>query len=112
MSRNNSNKTEVPDPEVAPVAEQRRFSAETKVRIMKEAKACTEAGELGALLRREGIYSSYLHRWRQARDRGQLNALKTKKRGPKPAADKKTRKELKKVKYELINALDPNLKRL
>lgn len=100
MSRNNSNKTDVLDPEVAAMAERRRFSAETKLRILEEAEACTDPGEIGALLRREGIYSSYLHRWRQARDRGQLNGLKAKKRGAKPAADKETLEELEKLKRE------------
>lgn len=80
MSRD---ETDVPDPEVVPTAKRRRFTAEEKLRILEEADACTEPGELGALLRREGIYSSYLSRWRRARDRGQLQALSPKKRGPK-----------------------------
>ena len=50
---------------------------------MAEADACTELGEIGALVRREGIHSSYLSRWRRARDRGELDGLKAKKRGPK-----------------------------
>jgi hypothetical protein len=58
MSRNETN---IPDPEVVPTAKRRRFTTQEKVRILKEADACTEPGELGALLRREGIYSSYLH---------------------------------------------------
>jgi transposase-like protein len=69
------------------MAERRRFSAEEKLRIVEEADACTEPGEIGALLRREGIYSSYLSRWRQARDRGQLMALGAQQRGPKSATD-------------------------
>ena len=87
MSRNGNERTEMPDPEVVPVAQRRRFSAGEKLRILEEAEACTEAGEIGAILRREGIYSSYLSRWRQARDRGQLTALGTQQRGPKPAMD-------------------------
>ena len=63
MSRNEKN---VPDPEVVPVAERRQFNAAYKLRILKEADQCTEPGELGALLRREGLYSSYLSRWRRA----------------------------------------------
>jgi transposase len=87
MSRNGDERTEVPDPEVVPMAQRRRFTAEEKLRIVEEADACTEPGEIGALLRREGIYSSYLSRWRQARDREQLTALGAQQRGPKPAAD-------------------------
>jgi len=87
MSRNANERTEMPDPEVVPVAQRRRFSAGEKLRILEEAEACTEPGEIGALLRREGVYSSYLSRWRQARDRGQLTELGPQQRGPKPATD-------------------------
>jgi transposase len=87
MSRDGDERTEMPDPEVVPVAQRRRFTASEKLRILEEAEACTEPGEIGALVRREGIYSSYLSRWRQARDRGQLTALGAQQRGPKPATD-------------------------
>jgi transposase-like protein len=87
MSRNGDEREEMPDPEVVPMAERRRFTAGEKLRILEEAEACTEPGEIGALVRREGIYSSYLSRWRQARDRGQLTALGSQQRGPRPAAD-------------------------
>jgi transposase len=94
MSRNGNERPNVPDPEVVPMADRRRFSAEEKLRIVEEADACTEPGEIGALLRREGIYSSYLSRWRQARDRGQLTALGPQQRGPKPATDAALVREL------------------
>lgn len=97
MSRN---ETSIPDPEVVPTAKRRRFTTQEKVRILKEADACTEPGELGALLRREGIYSSYLSRWRRARDRGELQALRPKRRGPKSAADRGLTKELAKLQRE------------
>jgi transposase len=97
MSRN---ETSIPDPEVVPTAKRRRFTTQEKVRILKEADACTEPGELGALLRREGIYSSYLSRWRRARDRGELQALSPKRRGPKSAADSGLTKELAKLQRE------------
>jgi transposase-like protein len=74
---------ERPDPEVKAPVKRRQFSAKEKLRILEEADACTEPGEIGALVRHEGIYSSYLSRWRRARDRGQLNGLRVKKRGPK-----------------------------
>ena len=70
--------------EVLAKAVRRRFSAKDKVRILKLADACSQPGELGALLRKEGIYSSYLTSWREARDRGELEALSPKKRGPRP----------------------------
>ena len=69
----------VPEVEVTGKAERRRFSAEYKSKILKEADSCRHPGELGALLRREGLYSSNLTAWRAARDRG----LAPKKRGPK-----------------------------
>jgi transposase-like protein len=84
MSRNEKDRTTIPDPEVALAAERRQFSAKEKLRILEEADACTSKEEIGALIRREGIYSSYLSRWRRARDRGRLTALGAKKRGPKP----------------------------
>ena len=72
-----------PDVEVVAKAERRRFTAEYKRRIVREADRCTKSGEIGALLRREGLYSSHLVTWRAARDRGELEGLSPKKRGPK-----------------------------
>jgi transposase-like protein len=71
------------DPEVTPKAERRRFTAEYKLRILAEADACTKPGEIGALLRREGLYSSHLDRWRKLRRKGSLQGLAPQKRGPK-----------------------------
>ena len=56
--------------------------------VVREADACTKPGEIGALLRREGLYSSHLVDWRRARDQGQLEALAPKRRGPKPDPDR------------------------
>ena len=64
-----------PDAEVVAKAERRRFTAEYKRRIVREADRCTKSGEIGALLRREGLYSSHLVTWRAARDRGELEGL-------------------------------------
>jgi len=58
-----------PDPEVVPQATARQFSAEYKRRILEEADRCTRPGEIGALLRREGLYASTLSRWREQRAR-------------------------------------------
>jgi transposase-like protein len=74
---------EVPDPEVVPRAKRRQFSAEYKLRILTEADQCSQRGEIGALLRREGLYSSHLTTWRKQRDRGQLQGLTPQKRGRK-----------------------------
>jgi transposase-like protein len=73
----------VPDPEVSLKAKRRTFSAEYKLRILDEARACRTPGERGALLRREGLYSSHLTHWRSELRDGALNGLKPKKRGPK-----------------------------
>jgi transposase-like protein len=85
MSQEGGGEKARPDSEVKTLS--RRFSAKEKLRILEEADACTEPGEIGALLRREGIYSLYLSRWRRARDRGQLDGLSKKKRGPKRTVD-------------------------
>jgi len=69
--------------EVSEKVTRRRFSAEYKVRVLREADACSQVGEIGALLRREGIYSSHLSTWRAQAKRGELAALAPKKRGPK-----------------------------
>lgn len=74
-----------PATEVTAKAKRRRFTAEYKRRILKEADAC-DRGELGALLRREGLYSSHLVDWRRARDAGELAGLTPRKRGPKAQA--------------------------
>jgi transposase len=75
--------TDVPDPEVVPKAKRRMFSAKYKLRILEEADSCTEAGQVGALLRREGLYSSHLTTWRRQRDEGVLKGLSPQKRGRK-----------------------------
>ena len=74
----------VPDPELVEKARRRKFTAEYKLSIVAEADACTRPGELGALLRREGLYSSHLTTWRAQRDRAALDGLEPKPRGPKP----------------------------
>jgi len=71
----------VADPEVSEKAKRRRFSAEYKLRILLEADACTEPGEIGALLRREGLYSSHLGVWRRQREEGTIQGLTPRKRG-------------------------------
>jgi len=73
-----------PDPEVPEKARRRRFTATYKLKILEEADRCSESGEIGALLRREGLYSSLLSKWREQREAGVLAGLTPKKRGRKP----------------------------
>ena len=65
----------LPNPEVSERAKRRRFTAAYKLRIVQEADAAAEFGQVGALLRREGLYSSQLAVWRRLRDAGALSAL-------------------------------------
>jgi transposase-like protein len=65
----------------------RRFTVEYKLRILREADRCKQSGQLGALLRREGLYSSHLSTWRQQRDEGMLTGLTPKRRGRKANPD-------------------------
>lgn len=99
------------DTEVAEKATRRRFTAEYKQHILKLADACTETGDLGALLRREGLYASTLAYWRRQRDKGTLSALNPKKRGRKASEHvplireaEKLRKENERLKERLRKA--------
>jgi transposase len=80
----------IPDPQVSEKARRRWFSAEYKLRILEDAEGA-QPGEIGSLLRREGLYSSHLAKWRQQRREGTLQAL-SKKRGRKPRPDAGTRR--------------------
>lgn len=73
-----------PDPEVVEKPKRRQFTGDYKRRIVKEADACTKPGEIGALLRREGLYSSVLSSWRRQVNAEGANGLTPKKRGRKP----------------------------
>lgn len=72
------------NPEVPEKAKRRRFDASYKLRVLEEAERCGETGQVGELLRREGLYSSHLTTWRKQRDEGALQGLGPKKRGRKP----------------------------
>ena len=85
---------EVPDPEVVARPKRRRFTAEYKLRVVREADACKGVGEIGALLRREGLYSSHLVQWRRQREEAARTQLKARKRGPKPKLQDPRVKEL------------------
>jgi transposase len=99
---------DAPDPEVPAKPTRRRFSAAYKLRIVAEYDAATDPGAKGALLRREGLYSSHIIGWRRARDTGALTAL-DRKRGRKPAGEQQTelarlRRRLERSEAELAKA--------
>lgn len=97
-----------PDPEVEPKAKRRTFTAEYKLRILAEADACTEPGQIGALLRREALYSSHLTTWRRQRASGGLAGLAPKQRGRKKdeqaAENAKLRRENERLRKQLDQA--------
>ena len=88
------------DPEVAEKAARRRFTAAYKLRILKEAETCKGTSQCGALLRREGLYSSHLTTWRRQVERGSLEALSPRKRGPKAAPPNPLKKRVESLEKE------------
>lgn len=84
-SSKTATKVKAPKTQVMPKKKKKRcFTVEYKLRILQEADACIEPNEVGALLRREGLYYSHLSNWRKLRSEGTLAALSGQKRGPKP----------------------------
>ena len=106
--RNGQAIPKMPDPEVVVKAQRRRFTAEYKQRILQEADACTQYGEVGALLRREGLYSSHLSTWRRQRQQGELQGLTPAKRGrkadPHAAEIARLQRETERLKTQLARA--------
>jgi len=97
-----------PDPELVQSAKRRRFTAEYKQAVLREADGCTQPGEVGELLRREGLYRSHLATWREQRDTGSLAAL-SRPRGRKPsnpleAENAKLRKRAERAEADLEKA--------
>ena len=95
--KNGSEATTQPDPEVRPKAKRRKFTTEYKLRILAEADRSTESGAIGAMLRREGLYSSHLTSWRRQRDAGELAPGAARQRGRK---EDKQAKELARLQRE------------
>ena len=89
-----------PDPEVPAKANRRRFKAEYKLKILREVDACTEPGAVGALLRREGLYSSHVTSWRKQRDDGALKEMSGRRRGPAKDPAKAERREIERLQRE------------
>ncbi len=94
-----------PDPEVVEKAKRRRFTAEYRLRIVRAAEACKGAGEIGALLRREGLFSSQLSTWRRQREEGALEGLRARRRGPKAKAVDPRMKKLEQENARLVRKL-------
>ena len=99
-----------PNPEVLEIPKRRKFPAEYKARIVQEADLCTEWGQIGALLRREGLHWSQLWRWRMLYRKGVQNALKDDKRGrkstkhPLETENERLRKQIGRLEHRLRQA--------
>jgi len=89
-----------PDPEVPEKARRRCFSARYKLKIVEQAERCSQPGEVGALLRREGLYWSHLQTWRRQREEGSLQGLSSKKRGRKSVARNPLTEKVKELERE------------
>ncbi len=87
----------VPDPEVIERPIRRKYPAEYKLRILHEVETLKKHGEIGALLRREGLYSSNIGQWIWQRERGELEGLSPKKRGPKEKSPDDLEKRIKEL---------------
>ena len=90
----------VPDPEVAATPRRRTFTAKYKARIVEECDQANKPGQINAILRREGLYSSHLSSWRQARERGEISGLAPRKRGPKQKPKMVSAREYARVKRD------------
>lgn len=99
-----------PPTEVTSKAKRRSFTADYKRKVLQEADACTEPGQIGALLRREGLYSSHLTSWRTARERGELAGLEPKKRGPKAKENSPLAKQVAEQQREIARLKAENAK--
>ncbi len=93
-----------PETEVVEKPKRRAFTAEYKSRILEEIDRATQPGEIGAILRREGLYSSVISAWRRQREAGELAALTPKKRGPKARVPDARDRELAELKKKLARA--------
>jgi transposase-like protein len=108
VAPNSGDRSPVPHPELTERPRRRRFTAEFKLRLLQQADACTQPGELGSLLRREGLYTSHLAAWRRQRDQGGLAALGRSrgrpKRDPLAVENAKLRHRAERAEAELAKA--------
>ena len=100
LNPENNGKAARPDPEVLEKPVRRQFTAAYKLEMVQAADRCTELGQIGALLRREGLYSSQLSTWRNQRQQGQLQALADNKRGCKATIPHPVQQELAQLRRE------------
>ena len=100
LNQDNNGKATCPDPEVLEKPVRRQFTAAYKLEMVEAADRCSELGQIGALLRREGLYSSQLSTWRNQRQQGQLQALSDNKRGRKATIPHPVQKELEQLRRE------------
>ena len=100
LNQDNNGKATCPDPEVLEKPVRRQFTAAYKLEMVEAADRCSELGQIGALLRREGLYSSQLSTWRNQRQKGQLQALADNKRGRKATIPHPVQKELEQLRRE------------
>ena len=100
LNHDNTGKATCPDPEVLEKPVRRQFTAAYKLEMVEAADRCSELGQIGALLRREGLYSSQLSTWRNQRQQGQLQALSDNKRGRKATIPHPVQKELEQLRRE------------
>lgn len=107
MTHNRNGQTEraLPDPEVEPRAVRRQFTAEYKQRILDEIDRADQPGEIGAILRREGLYSQIVSKWRQQRAGGGLEGLAPKPRGPRAQPEGAEMERLKRENAQLRKKL-------
>jgi transposase len=107
-SHQNSKTEERTETEVVAKPKRRQHTAEYKLRILRELDKCTGKGDVGAILRREGLYSSLISKWREQREQGSLNGLGVQRRGPKVdpnvAELARLRRENKRLKEKLERA--------
>jgi transposase len=100
LNHDNTGKVACRDSEVLEKPVRRQFTAAYKLEMVEAAERCTELGQIGALLRREGLYSSQLSTWRNQRQQGQLQALNDNKRGRKATIPHPVQQELEQLRRE------------
>jgi transposase len=100
VNHDNNGKATCADPEVLEKPVRRQFTAAYKLEMVEAAERCSELGQIGALLRREGLYSSQLSTWRNQRQQGQLQALSDNKRGRKTTIPHPVQQELEQLRRE------------
>jgi transposase-like protein len=107
LNENGTGPTKRPDPEVLPKAKRRTFTAAYKMWVLEEADKCRQQpGQVGALLRREGLYSSHLTTWGRQREAGQMNGLKPRKRGRKRDEEAAEMNQLRRENQRLMQQLE------